>query len=597
MSKPAGILLILGLLAARASAQFSLPSIPDLPIDLPDLSSFLEEDPVITTSLDDAVYEAPEMDGFEPGSFTPIYDMPHTSDGVFYLLPGAYELEARSYCLHAGTFMESARGDGYVYAPLRGSGAEIIDAILDRSFDHPEISQEQVQTLIWAILARTKISEMDSEMRDVANALLTSQERSRVDGGALGLVSEELREEAMDQLPESVRSVFEAEAGIRSLLTGTGASYEELRGVAVLSGEPPDDCWERDIPAGRWSLHPDGYYIRYLPVPYEQTRIEFWIPEQSGGSSVALACAGKSAKAPQVLLLARRGGSGFILPVIPQNGVATPSNTVLQRLAVATGKSPEEAGESMQRIRNAMSGFSTFTDATGGFLEWLASGVPSWIFGQTLDMVIDSWAGAINALGSDPPRYDFTEYAVPEPLSVEHLAAGPEISSARATAINDLMDASVELMASLEAAQVSLDRFGGAIERGDDTWAGEQALCFIYYKHMAGILMEETATALDNLLDVAYEESVPDRYITESELAAYQNGIRSDGFPRSRVEAAHEMGITDDQLDGYIEVRLSFTADEMEYGLYQEGRDCVEFMRECSGTWQGMPEVEPYWLQ
>ena len=35
------------------------------------------------------------------------------------------------------------------------------------------------------------------------------------------------------------------------------------------------------MPSGRWSLHPDGYYVRYIPSGYSSTRTEIWVPEGS----------------------------------------------------------------------------------------------------------------------------------------------------------------------------------------------------------------------------------------------------------------------------------------------------------------------------
>jgi hypothetical protein len=35
------------------------------------------------------------------------------------------------------------------------------------------------------------------------------------------------------------------------------------------------------VPTGRWSHHPDGYWIRYLPNSYSNTVVEIWAPEGS----------------------------------------------------------------------------------------------------------------------------------------------------------------------------------------------------------------------------------------------------------------------------------------------------------------------------
>ncbi len=37
----------------------------------------------------------------------------------------------------------------------------------------------------------------------------------------------------------------------------------------------------RAVPSGRWSLHPDGYYVRYLPQGYSHTVTQIWVPQGS----------------------------------------------------------------------------------------------------------------------------------------------------------------------------------------------------------------------------------------------------------------------------------------------------------------------------
>jgi len=171
------------------------------------------------------------------------------------------------------------RGDGYIYGPLSGPQAAIIRNILQRSVDHPEIQQHDIQALIWAILARTKINQLSHGLQVVAAKLLTPQEIYQVNGGALGLVPESVREKAYANLPPLVRQTLEAEARLREMLTQGTSSYEELEKVAVRFGDAPRGEGSRDVPEGRWSYYPDGYFVRYLPTDYPQTRITVYLPE------------------------------------------------------------------------------------------------------------------------------------------------------------------------------------------------------------------------------------------------------------------------------------------------------------------------------
>jgi hypothetical protein len=51
--------------------------------------------------------------------------------------------------------------------------------------------------------------------------------------------------------------------------------------VAVLSGAVPMGPGSQNVPSGRWSNHPDGYHIRYIPAAYSRTRVEIWVPQGS----------------------------------------------------------------------------------------------------------------------------------------------------------------------------------------------------------------------------------------------------------------------------------------------------------------------------
>jgi hypothetical protein len=134
--------------------------------------SILDDRPTISTSLSDAVYQVPFLDDSDPETFTPTEFLSRGPGGGFALEPGRFELHAESYCLHAGKYVPSV-GEGYLYAPLKGPRAEIMGNLLKRSVDHPEITQSQIQTLIWAVLARTRVDDLSSEMQAVAATLLT----------------------------------------------------------------------------------------------------------------------------------------------------------------------------------------------------------------------------------------------------------------------------------------------------------------------------------------------------------------------------------------------------------------------------------------
>lgn len=265
--------------AVLLSGSCSAGLLDNISGSLPSMGDFTKEKPAITTSLKDAVTEVPFLDDFNPTDFAPMTRLPRGPNKGFILdRPGLFELHAQSYCLHAGAYAPG-KGDGYVYAPISGPRAGVIRRIAQQSVVHPEIDQHDVQTLIWAILARTKISDMSAEMQKVATTLLTDKDITELNGGALGAIPDELMDKLMGKVSDAMRPLFEAESKIRSMLTTAGSSFEDLEKVAVLTGDPEPGEGSREIPEGRWSYSSDGYFVRYSPSSYSDTLIQLYVPE------------------------------------------------------------------------------------------------------------------------------------------------------------------------------------------------------------------------------------------------------------------------------------------------------------------------------
>jgi len=220
----------------------------------------------ITTSLQDAKWEAPNMDAFKPKvAKQPMLGLQRTPNGGFVLQPGYYEFNAQSYSLTAGETGPSGR-EGYVYAPLQGPAEDVVATLLRNSLNHPEISQKEVQALIWAVVAGMRIDQLGSQRMATAAKLLT---RPQI--------------RALNDRPETAPTSH-AEGEVRRLLAGGTASFAEVEAAAVYRGWAAGGPGSRNVPAGRWSFHPDGYFVRYFPKRYDHTVVEVWVP--NGGQAV-----------------------------------------------------------------------------------------------------------------------------------------------------------------------------------------------------------------------------------------------------------------------------------------------------------------------
>jgi hypothetical protein len=238
-------------------------------------------DPPITTSLPDARWAVDSLDNFTPReAVRSMLQLQRTPNGGFVLQPGYYELHSQSYCLKAGTHGPGG-GNGYLFAPTRGPAEDAVMTIVRNSVNRPEIPQGDIQTLLWAIIARAKFEDLQPHHKATASKLLTPRQLANLNRSALDWVPGQALDNAIANLPPLVKQVLQAEAEIRRMLTAPTTSFADLERVAVLAGMPPLGAGSRDVPLGRWSLHPDGYYVRYLPRSYNYTVIQIWVPQGS----------------------------------------------------------------------------------------------------------------------------------------------------------------------------------------------------------------------------------------------------------------------------------------------------------------------------
>jgi hypothetical protein len=272
------------------------------------LNKILKQPQAITTSFKDV-----NKTGSRPPSYLdlenkepqPLYMLPKAPNGGYKLCAGFFEMTNKSYCLHAGTRGPSS-GDGYMLAPVLGPKSEVVILILKSGEKHPNVKQHDIQILLWAIIARTRFVDMDNSIKLTASTLLSPQELLMLEGGALGILPASLMDKAKSQLPPAVQSVFEAENNIRRLAASGNSSYEEMERYAILAGIAPQ--LDPEVPSGIWSLHPDGYYIRFIPLGYSVTRTQIYVPQE---------------------LISTKPGLVYDAPY----GIACPANVGAQRLA------------------------------------------------------------------------------------------------------------------------------------------------------------------------------------------------------------------------------------------------------------------------
>ena len=269
------------------------------------INKIIKQPGAITTDFKDVDPKGKKLPSFrENEKPEPLYLLPKATGGGYKLCAGYYSMYNKSYCLHAGTRGPSV-GDGYMLAPVLGPKHDVVIAILKSAELHPNVSQHAIQVLLWAIIARTRLADYSTDIKLTASTLLSPADLLKLEGGALGVLPASVIDKAKAQLPPAVQAVFEAENNIRRLAASGNASYEEMERYAMLAGIVPKV--DTEYPSGTWSLHPDGYYIRFIPLGYSKTETQIYVPADLAVSKPQLVYDGP-------------------------NNIACPANTGAQRL-------------------------------------------------------------------------------------------------------------------------------------------------------------------------------------------------------------------------------------------------------------------------
>jgi hypothetical protein len=293
---------------ATPFAAHALPNIGKVipKVKLPSLSKAMNGPSPISTNIKDAIYGDATKDGFKPTTkLTALTSLPRSEKGGFVLSAGYFEMHAQSYCLHAGTYGPGG-GDGYLYAPVKGSAKDPVMAILQNSFLHSDIDQHDIQLLLWAIVARAKFEDLNNQLKVVASRLLTEKQIASLNRNAMSVLTSSEFSRVTGGLPAPIRQVLQAEADMRNMLSGPSVVYADMERAAVLAGKAPKGEGSVDTPSSRWSKHPDGYFIRYIPSGYSHTLIQIWV--EAGSAAIGKTCD-------------------------PATHIAVPGNTSRQRLA------------------------------------------------------------------------------------------------------------------------------------------------------------------------------------------------------------------------------------------------------------------------
>ncbi len=173
--------------------------------------------------------------------------------------------------------------------------------------------------------------------------------------------------------------------------------------------------------------------------------------------------------------------------------------------------------------------------------------------------IISSWWGKVKdaaskisqSLGFDPPRQDYTIVTLPEWHTFAPIQPDANISAQRAAALNAVSGSLAEVQAYGAAATTALDRYGGASAAGDLTWASNQSNEMLYYLQQFGNSLLTYADRLDAFVAVLQAEGETQTVITVGDVISYQSRLATSGFTAQEIAEAHQMGMTDVDIEAY----------------------------------------------
>ncbi len=267
------------------------------------------------------------------------------------------------------------------------------------------------------------------------------------------------------------------------------------------------------------------------------------------------------------------------------SGISHPLN--LNTFGAPLGSPQEKAG-----LEKARQGIKTINRFSGGKAT-RAFNIPRRGVMYLIDWQFDSATKISQALGQDPPRQDYNQIDVPAKPTFTPLQPDADITAAEANALNAITASMLDVDYAGNAATTSLDRYGGAAEAKDLQWSTIQANALLYYKQLMGTALITAALRLDEFHQVLIDEGKPDVIITAQDIISYQQRLQTEGFTAEEIAAAHQLGLTDDEIEESRQARLAADPEAMAGSSQADLVTMAAAFRELSDTLLNPPNFLP----
>lgn len=196
-------------------------------------------------------------------------DRSDTNDISPYLVPGYFKYNIEAYSVDPGYYLP-VEGSGYITSPMTGKKNVLVKNILTRSAEHPEMTHEDIQLLLWGIEAGMKFSQFHSDFQARIQALITTED--------IGMMGNDFEKFDLRLLAPDVRMILEIHKFIREKLAAPDVNYSDIEKLAVKSGRPRDGFASQFVPPNSWSLMNNGAYVRIVPKGITSATVEVYKP-------------------------------------------------------------------------------------------------------------------------------------------------------------------------------------------------------------------------------------------------------------------------------------------------------------------------------
>ncbi|HOC00148.1 MAG TPA: hypothetical protein PKM43_15570 [Verrucomicrobiota bacterium] len=146
-------------------------------------------------------------------------------------------------------------------------------------------------------------------------------------------------------------------------------------------------------------------------------------------------------------------------------------------------------------------------------------------------------------------RHDYTVPTLEKVWDMPPLEAGAGISAQRLAVSRELQNALLRLAAHLHAAVIAVERQRGAYQAGDDLWYDRQAAYALHHQRLAGGLMIDLADAIEDWVQVLFDEGFEDPWITRDEVEQIVEELRTQGYSDGQRDILRQIGLDDAEIE------------------------------------------------